>query len=93
MRCGHDLRLHPRVDVLEMDIGNAVHVARHEGHGVEAGIVRMPGVEADLQQRRVDFSEQPLDLGLEIDEARGMRMNRDGEAIIFRAHARDVAEA
>ena len=46
---GDDIRLHHRVDVLEMHVGNAVHVPRHKGHRVEPGIGVMPGIETDLQ--------------------------------------------
>ena len=46
---GNGLAFDLRVDVLEMHVGDAVHVLLHEIHWVEARIDGVPGVEADLE--------------------------------------------
>ena len=80
-------RLHRRVDILEVHVADPPDMARHEGDRVEAGVGMVPGVEADLQDVLVHLVQEPLQLRLEVDEAGGMGVDADGQAVVFRAHA------
>ncbi len=58
-------------------------MAPHEGHRIEARIGMVAGVEADLQDALVDLVQQTLQFRLEVDEAGGVGMDADGQAILL----------
>src|SRR5271165_2040741 len=78
-----------RIDVLEMQVGDTLAVPAIEGHGIEARVLAMTGIQAHAQQLRPYGIEDILELILKFDEARGMRVHRDFESEFLRAELSD----
>src|SRR5580658_380183 len=75
------------IDVLEMQIRDALAVPAIKRHGIEARVFAVSGVQAHTQQLGPDGIEHGLELVLEFDEAGRMRVHRHLESEFLSAHS------